>query len=115
MSKFNEVKNEALNLRSDARKALLIDLLRAEENHVANSMIPLEADHRAAMKKEEEDDRLFGIAMASAAVAALTGAAVILAVKGKRKLEEEARKAKLQLEQEKKDMIRKLAQVKGRH
>lgn len=51
MSKFNEVKNEALNLRSDARKALLIDLLRAEENHVANSMIPLEADHRAAMKK----------------------------------------------------------------
>lgn len=114
MSKFNEVKNEALNLRSDARKALLIDLLRAEENHVANSMIPLEADHRAAMKKEE-DDRLFGIAMTSAAVAALTGAAVILAVKGKRKLEEEARKAKLQLEQEKKDMIRKLAQVKGRH
>ena len=114
MSKFNEVKNEALNLRSDARKALLIDLLRAEEKHVANSMIPLKADHRAAMKKEE-DDRLFGIAMASAAVAALTGAAVILAVKGKRKLEEEARKAKLQLEQEKKDMIRKLAQVKGRH
>lgn len=114
MSKFNEVKNEALNLRSDARKALLIDLLRAEENHVANSMIPLEADHRAVMKKEV-DDRLFGIAMASAAVAALTGAAVILAVKGKRKLEEEARKAKLQLEQEKKDMIRKLAQVKGRH
>ncbi|UNT92773.1 hypothetical protein [Allobaculum sp. Allo2] len=53
MSKFNEVKNEALNLRSDARKALLIDLLRAEENHVANSMIPLEADHRAAMKKKK--------------------------------------------------------------
>lgn len=114
MKSFDQLKNEALNLGTDARRALLVELLRAQENRTMNSMIPLDASHSEAIRKEK-DERAMAAILLCAAGAALTAGTIVIAVKCRKKVKAEAEKAKQQLEQEKKEMIRKLAYVKGRH
>ena len=114
MNKLEQIKNEALNMGTNARKALLVELLRAEENRQLNSMIPLDADHEQVRRDQKNDRTATIVAITAGAVAALAGSVLLLA-KGQKKLKIEAEHAKEQLEQEKKEMIRKMTMVKGRH
>ncbi|UNT96500.1 hypothetical protein [Allobaculum mucilyticum] len=113
MNRIDYLRNEAENLNMDARRKMAADLLGAEQRALLNSMVPLDADHRAVVE-EERTDRILIAAGLLAASTALLVTTCVLVNKGRKKAAAKAEQAKAALEAEKKAMIRRMASIKGR-
>lgn len=113
MNRFELLRNEAENFSTDARRQMLADALALEEKRVRNSMIPLEASHRDVMEEERNERMLVAAALLTAS-AALLVTGTVLAVKAHKKAVAKAEQIREELEQDKKDMIRKISRIKGR-
>lgn len=112
MNKLDYLMNEAENLGTDARRAALSRMLKAEENRLEKEMIPLDADHSQAIHelRQERCLQAIGAAVAAGAIA-LT---VFIVKKVNAGIEKKAAVEKAKLEKERKEMIQKLARIKGR-
>lgn len=113
MNKFDYLVNEAQNLNTDARKAVMARMLKAEQDRLENEMIPLNADHSDAVRQMRQEKCLqaIGCAAVAAGVVALT---VCIVKKVNKGIEKKAAAEKAKLEKERKEMIQKLARIKGR-
>lgn len=113
MNKLAEIHNEIQNLNTDARRVLTRELLNAEARRLDNSLIPLDANHKEEMEKERNERICIALVCTAAAagICALTAWGIS---KGKQKIEAKAAEEKAKLEDEKKELYRKLSALKGR-
>lgn len=114
MSTIHKLQNEIANLNTDARRALARDILAAQAQRLDDSLIPLNADHKKAMQKEK-DERTMALVLCTAAAVGICALTAWCIVKGKKKVKEAAAKEKARLEEEKKELYRRMAGLKGRH
>lgn len=114
MSKFDYLANEIANLNSDAKKALAAKVLSAEEEHLRNGIVPLNADHKAVVE-EEKTEKCFELLAVGALCAGTVALGLLVVNKLKKEVERQAAKEKARLEAEKKEMIQTLSRIKGRH
>lgn len=113
MSKISQLHNEIENFNTDVRRLAARDLLNAEARRLDNSLIPLKASHKEMVQKEKEDRAvlLLGAAAVAAGLCALTAWCIH---KGKSAIEAKAQEEKARLDEEKKEIYRKLSSLKGR-
>ena len=113
MNKLDYLMNEAENLGTDARRAALSHMLKAEENRLEKEMIPLDADHSQAIHELRQERCLQAIGAAAVAAGAIA-LTVFIVKKVNAGIEKKAAVEKAKLEKERKEMIQKLARIKGR-
>lgn len=114
---FDNLQNELLNLNTNAKKEVMSQILNAEARRLEDSLVPLNAIHKDVIKREKEERcmELVAVGAVAAGAIALAAFAAWKIKKGvEKKAAEEKAKIESRLQAERKEMIQKLARIKGR-
>lgn len=110
--KLDLLRDEIENLNTDARLELTRDLLLRAAEDEREKMVPLGMSIWEERREDEEDKA--GLIASLAVLAGSLGLLAFALCKGKKKLEEKAREEEAKIEEEKRELYRRLSSIKGR-